>query len=236
MNNLTIQKNLFDLSEEGLSTSKMMYDGKTIKCLVAPYHSYKQLEEIIEHTPTTYLFPEKEMNFMQVKSFINMIVHSPKITENDEVLIITTSQNIIIDMVDVCVRILTERGEIVKSPCKTFLANIHDIRYHILENEAHQLSKSERQEGNKLVNGIITVVNDHRDNGKSMKKSDYDKLVSQIKMIGEPIIGNKLLEMARGIKVVSDKSKEELLRDMQRAVEKEDFLLAAEIKKAIDSL
>lgn len=236
MEDLKLEKNLFNLTEEGLSTSKMMYNGKILKCLVAPYHSYKQLEAILEYTPTTFLFPEKEMNLMQVKGFINMIVNSPKITDKDEVLIITTSQNIIIDMVDACVRVLTEKGNIVNSPCKTFLANIHDIRFHLLENEDHQLSKTERQEGNKMVNDLITVVNDHTDNNKSMKKSEYERLVAKIKMIGEPIIGNKLLEMAREIKVVSDKSVEELQRELKTAVDREDFLKAAEIKKLIDAM
>ena len=47
----------------------------------------------------------------------------------------TTNQNVIMDMVDDCVRVLTEYNEVVASPVKTFAANIHDIRYSLLENK-----------------------------------------------------------------------------------------------------
>lgn len=56
---MNISKNLFDLTEDQEKTSKMMYDGKVIKCLVAPYHSYDQLEKVIPYTKTTFLFPER---------------------------------------------------------------------------------------------------------------------------------------------------------------------------------
>ena len=37
---MKINQNLFDLEPDQEATSKMMYNGKVIKCLVAPYHSY----------------------------------------------------------------------------------------------------------------------------------------------------------------------------------------------------
>jgi len=50
----------------------MNYNGKVIKCLVAPYHSYAQLEQTVPFTKTTYLFPEREMSVAQVKTLIKI--------------------------------------------------------------------------------------------------------------------------------------------------------------------
>jgi hypothetical protein len=130
-----IQENLFDLTEEQISMSKTIYNGKIIKCLVAPYHSHRELEELITYTPTTYLFPEREMTSEQALSFISMVISNPKINKDDEIRIITSSQSIILDMIDDCVRILTEHNTVVDCPIKTFMANIHDIRYEVLENK-----------------------------------------------------------------------------------------------------
>lgn len=49
-----------------------------------------------------------------------MIVKNPS---QEEFRIVTVNQNIIMDMVDDCVRVLTQDGRIVPSPVKTFLAN-----------------------------------------------------------------------------------------------------------------
>ena len=97
---MKINQNLFDLTIDQEATSKMMYNGKVIKCLVAPYHSYTQLEKIVPFTKTTYLFPEREMSISQVKSLISMIAANPS---QEEFRIVTANQNIIIDMVGECV-------------------------------------------------------------------------------------------------------------------------------------
>ena len=231
-----MEANLFELTEEQISTSKMMYDGKVIKCLVAPYHSYKEMEEMVPYTETTYLFPEKEMSVAQVRNFISMVVASDKIT--DEVRIITTSQNIIMDMVDGCVRVLTEGGDVVPSPEKTFMANIHTIRHCLLENEDHQLSKEEKSEAHKKIEVLIDKINDYCDNNKTMNKNEYDGLITKIKLIGEPIIRNKLLDMARSINVTRyslDKTREELLQMAKDAVAELDVetseLIISEIER-----
>lgn len=189
-----MQNNLFDLTPEQIDQSKMIYN-KVIKCLVAPYHTYSQLEKLVTYTPTTYLFPEREMSISQVRSLISMIVGSDK---KDEIRIITTNQNIIMDMIDSSVRVLTEEGDVVPSPCKTFMANIHDIRYHLLENEAHQLSKEKKSQGIDEVNNIISIIK----NSKTLSKDKFNILMSKINLIGEPIIRNRLVDMAREISVI----------------------------------
>lgn len=237
MNDLKLSENLFDLTSEQEETSKMMYDGKVIKCLVAPYHSYKQLEEILPYTKTTYLFPEKEMSMQQVTGFISMIVSNTNIT--DEVRIVTANQNVIIDMVDACVRILTEGGDIVESPEKTFMANIHTIRHCLLENDAHRISDEERTSGMKSVNDLITKINEYTDSGKTMDESEYDALIMKVSQIGEPLIGDKLKQMARRInvgKAKPTKSKETLENELAEALANEDYESAAEIKKDLDSI
>jgi len=187
---MKINQNLFDLTTDQEATSKMMYNGKVIKCLVAPYHSYAQLEKVVPFTKTTYLFPEREMSISQVKSLISMIVANPS---QDEFRIITANQNIIIDMVGECVRVLTEGDDVVYTGTKTFMANIHDIRYELLENDAHRLSESDRTHSHNKIQALIDRVND-----KSTKISqlDFGKLITEIDLIGEPIIKSKLKEMA----------------------------------------
>ena len=185
--NIKVEKNLFNLSPEEEDLSKMIYEGKIIKCLVAPYHTFEELEKIVPYTKTTYVFPEREMNIIQLKSLISMIVSSPV---KEEFRIITTNQNVIIDMIDGCVRVLTERGDVVPSPCKTFMANIHDIRYELLENEAHQKTAEEKTLSNKKINDLIDKVQ-----SKSHTKASRLELLKEIELIGEPIIREKLKEM-----------------------------------------
>jgi hypothetical protein len=185
---MEIKNNLFDLTSEQEEMSKMIYNGKVIKCLVAPYHSYAQLEKTIPFTKTTYLFPEREISVAQLIKLVSIISNTPS---NEEFRIITTNQNIIMDMIDGCVRVLTEGGNVVSSPCKTFAANIHDIRHSLLENKDHQLSESER---NKSVNYINEMISAIRSKNK-FTKQEYDCLATKIDMIGEPIIRNKMKEM-----------------------------------------
>ena len=194
-----IAENLFDLNEEQIAMSKKIYNGKIIKCLVAPYHSYNQLERLLTYTPTTYLFPEKEMSANQLRSFISMIVSNEKIS--DEVRIVTASQSIILDMIESSVRILTEHDTIVDSPIKTFMANIHDIRYYVLENEQHQKTAEQKNEAHSLINKIITDINNHYDKNIEMDKDVYNDYVEKIKMIGEPLIENQLMSQIRRVKV-----------------------------------
>ena len=193
---MKINQNLFDLEPDQEATSKMMYNGKTIKCLVAPYHSYAQLEKTIPFTKTTYLFPEREMSVAQVKGLISMIVANPS---QEEFRIITANQNIILDMVGDCVRVLTEGDEVVYTGTKTFMANIHDIRYELLENDDHRLSESERTQAHKNIGVLIDRVND---TATPITKGDFAQLVSQINMIGEEFVKSKLREMASELTVI----------------------------------
>jgi len=194
-----IKPNLFDLSKEEMETSKMLYEGKIIKCLVAPYHTYEQLEKIIPFTKTTYLFPERELPINQLKTIVSRIVQNPS---KDEFRIITTNQNIIIDMADACVRVLTEKGDVVPSPVKTFMANIHDIRYSLLENPDHQKSEKEKTEGDKKVNALISKINKAKAK-KSITKKEYDLIIGEINLIGEDVISSILKNMAADIAVSS---------------------------------
>tara|TARA_R110000803_G_scaffold13218_10_gene37336 strand:+ start:199 stop:891 length:693 start_codon:yes stop_codon:yes gene_type:complete len=228
-------ENLFDLTEEEIKTSKMMYDGKVLKCLVAPYHSNKQLEEMLPYTPTTYLFPENSMSISQVKQFISMIVSNDKIV--DEVRIITTNQNIIMDMVGECVRVLTEGGDIVNTHTKTFMANIHDIRYELLENGDHKRSVIEKEKSRDVIDDIITKINETTDNNTVMSKEEYDSMVTKIKIIGEPLIRGMLMDMASEIKVnVEGNSREELLVKAQEAVNAGDVETAKQLINQIERM
>jgi hypothetical protein len=182
---MKLKSNLFDLTPEQENMSKMMY-GRVIKCLVAPYHTDRNLE--IDYAPNVMKFPEKELSHIQTKQFISMCANS----EFDEVLIITTSVDIIYDMIDDCVRILTEMDTIVNSPEKTFAANQHTIIYSILNNELHQKSKTDKVKSHNDINKIIKLLE------KPTLSNDEIAYCKQIiSMIGEPIISSKLNEMLR---------------------------------------
>lgn len=185
---MNIQNNLFDLTKNQEDNSKMIY-GKIIKCLVAPYHSYNELEKHIQYTKTTYLFPEREMSYKQTISFINMLVKKHSV--NDEFRIITTSYSIIGDMIGDCVRVLNADGEVVDANTKTFQANIHDIRYNLLENEYHGKRVDNLSANN--INELIVRINDK----KLLASGERDILYNKIQMIGEDILRTKMLEMLR---------------------------------------
>ena len=187
---IKIQPNLFDLSPEEERMSKMIYNGNIVKCLVAPYHNYQQLEKIVPFTKTTYLFPEREVSLPQLKSLISVIAQTPS---TEEFRIITINQNIILDMIDGCVRVLTEKGNVVPCPCKTFMANIHNIRYYILENKDHQISPEEKTKSQEKINIIIEKVNKPRE----VSQVEFDALQAEIDLIGEPIISDQLGMMIR---------------------------------------
>lgn len=191
---MNIKENLFDLTSEQISMSKTIYNGITIKCLVAPYHTYEDLEKIVKYTPTTYLFPEKELSLANLPKFISMIVNQ-KPTE--EVRIITANQNIILDMVDSSVRILTEGGDVVACPEKTFMANIHTIRYKILENPDHQISKEEKNRTHKEINKILEDIQKG-----TMTQLQYDQAKEKINLIGEQIIRNIMLNNLNQVKII----------------------------------
>ena len=110
---------------------------------------------------------------------------------NEDILLITTSQNIIINMIDCCVKILTQHNTIVDCPCKTFAANIHTIRYDILENEEHQINKK----SDYATDNINDLIRKIQALNRSSTRAEKNVLIEQAKLVGEPIIRNKLIDM-----------------------------------------
>ena len=187
-----IEKGFFELSKEEKESSMMMYD-KIIKCLVVPYHIERELE--IEYAPNIYLFPEKEIPKDKCRQFISMVVNNK--TEK-EALIITADMNIILDMVDDCVRILTENGEIVHSPEKTFAANAHTIIHCVLNNDDHKISKKEKSNSIKEIEDVISMINDN----DTITQKEHDEIMRVINKIGEPIISDRLKDMLSEVTVI----------------------------------
>jgi len=176
--------NLFELSEQDIETSKMMYN-KVIKCLVAPYHTQNILE--LDYTSNVFMFPENEMTESQTKQFISMVIKSPL----QEVLIITKSSNIIYDMVDCCVRILTENNVIIPCPVKTFAANLWDISLLILNNKEHQKTEAEKSKSHVVIGDIINKI----ENSKSFTNEEADNISKTIDIIGDEVISYNLKKM-----------------------------------------
>ena len=79
------------------------------------------------------------------------------------------------------------------------MANIHDIRYKLLENDDHRLSESDRTQADNKIQVLIDRVNDKK---TPITKTDFTKLVSEINIIGEPIIQSILKEMASELTII----------------------------------
>lgn len=194
MNKLPV--NLFDLTPEQADASKMMYNNRIVKCLIAPAHSYNDLEKLVHYDKSTFLFPEREMNDLQKRQFISMILASPRFNEEDEIKIITSCQEIILDMIDTSVRILNADLEVLKCPIKTFMANIHDVHISILKNEKYQVStsvassKSIHHEGIDAIFERIQYLAETKT--KTITRKEYDQLKLKINMIGEELVVNVL--------------------------------------------
>ena len=206
---MKLNSNLFDLTGEQIELSKTIYDGKVIKCIIAPHHTFAQLEKIIPFTKTTYLFPEREMTIQQSQNLISMIVASKS---NDEFRIITKDTNIITNMIDGCVKVLSEDNELHDCPVKTFAQNIHTVKWEILDNERYRTSKKERDESNKKINILIDKINDK----KPITQKEFDDIKMKISIIGEPLIERKLYQQLE-MKTVIGRSKDDLeLESLQR--------------------
>ena len=176
-----ISKEIFKLEKEQEDFTKMFYDGKVIKCLVAPYHTAEYFEKNLEWSDNVYVFPENSVPRDRLSSLIGMIVASPK----QEVIIITTSNEIITQMIGENVRIFTQAGNIVPCPIKCLMVNIHDIRYNILENKNFQDGNSNNiaNFGEGFVKSLIDKINT-----TEMTKENYDLFKSRIELVGEDVI------------------------------------------------
>jgi hypothetical protein len=183
-----IPENLFDLTPEQEQESKSMYNGKVVKCLIAPYHSYNDLGPHVTHV--MYLFPERDLSYQETRTMMSKVANSSVTNDIKEFMFITTNMNIIQDMIQGCVRILTENGNVVDCPEKPFAANIHTIRYDMLENKYYQKTDAEDSSYTKSINEIIEAINT-----KSFTRDEYEEMSNRIGMIGEEFIQQKLREM-----------------------------------------
>lgn len=197
---MDIKENIFDLTEDQIILSKKIYNGKIIKCLVAPFHNYTLLQGIVFYAKNIYLYPEREMSYPQIKSFVNMIINGKT---GEEIIIITSNINIISDIIDGCVRILTEDGKIVPCSIKTFLANIHTIQWELMENEKYRIDKNERTLAQERISKVVDKVQDSNPK-KTISIEDFNKIIEEIEMIGEVVIKSKLKEMANNNLIIKN--------------------------------
>ena len=176
-----INKEIFKLEKSQEDFTKVFYDGKIIKCLVAPYHTAEYFEKNLEWADNIFVFPENTIPRGQLSSLIGMIVASPK----PEVIIITTSNEIITQMIGDNVRVFTEAGNIVSCPIKCLMANIHDIKYNLLENKDFKDGKGNMvgNFGEGFVNSLIQKIN-----STETSKENYELFKSRIELVGEDVI------------------------------------------------
>lgn len=121
-----------------------------------------------------------------LQCFVSMLVNS----QFEEIQIITTSVDIIYDMVAVCARVLTEFDTIIDCPTQTFAANQHDIIHTVLNNKNHQLSDLARGNAVKQIQGILDKVT----NATSITKAEAEEYAKVVKLVGEPLIRNSVMD------------------------------------------
>lgn len=191
-----------------------------------PHHSYSELKKKVKYTPNTFLFPERELTTSQIATFVSLLTNNTKF---DVFLVITKSQNIIIDMFDGCVRILIEDEDIVDCPVKTFMANIHTIRYDILENDDYKSSDGgiwKKNSATKTINELIELINTN----PTLTREEYDNLKTKVNLIGEDVLRIKLNQMMDSQVKIENQSEldseiERLERQIERLKEKERQIL-----------
>jgi hypothetical protein len=211
---MNIEKNLFDMTPEEEQLSRALYGGNVIKCLVAPYHTYDQLERYIdEMSPNTYLFPERDRNIPDIVQFVNTISEN---SVDSEIHIITTNQNIIMDMVGECLRILTDGGTITNPECRPFLANIHDIRHYIMENKKHSSRANLNSRSNLIINGLMNSIRDSQ--GSEITKNEYDFLKSRVQLIGDDLVRGIIGRDLERLRVVMPD--EDRIQSLQEEIER----------------
>jgi uncharacterized protein YaiI (UPF0178 family) len=160
----------------------MFYNGKVIKCLVAPYHTAQYFEKNLEYVNNIFVFPENSISQQQLSSIITMIVNSPKYSE---ALIITADVFLITQMIGENVRVFTQAGNIVPCPIKCLMANIHDVRYRLLDAaEFKDGSDVPTDFGREMVQSLLDQIRSNTD--KSTTR--YNFMKSRIDMIGEDVI------------------------------------------------
>jgi hypothetical protein len=173
---------VFDLTQEQIETTKMFYNGKVIKCLVAPYHTAQYFETNLEYAENTFVYPENSMSQQQLPSIISMLVSNPKFSE---VLIITSDILLITQMIGENVRVYTQAGNIVPCPIKCLMANIHDVRYNLLEaSEFKDGTDVPTDFGKEMVQALLDQIRANTDKSQSR----YDFMKSRIDMIGEDVV------------------------------------------------
>jgi hypothetical protein len=185
-----LKANIFDLTPDQIETTKMFYNGKVIKCLVAPHHTAQYFEENLEYASNTFVFPENTISQQQLPSIIGMIVNSTKYTE---ALIITSDILLITQMIGDNVRVFTQAGNIVPCPIKCLMANIHDVKYNLLDaDEFKDGSDVQTDFGKEMVQSLLDQIRSNTDKTSAR----YDFMKSRIDMIGEDVIrtimGNEL--------------------------------------------
>lgn len=191
-----ITKNLFDLTPEQEALSISIY-GKVIKCLIAPYHSIKDIP--LEPNDDVYVYPERDLNIQQRKEIVGIMASSNK----PEIRFVTSDLFLILDMLDGCCRILTPDAEIIDCPEKTFAANPHTIIYEVIHDEyLVKEQKNKTFDFKKMINEIIEDVNK-----KKMTLEKYEKTKQKIAIIGEDLIRVKLSEMLSGVQIIPEEYK-----------------------------
>ena len=191
-----ISKNLFDLTPEQEALSISIY-GKVIKCLIAPYHSIKDIP--LEPNDDVYVYPERDLNIQQRKEIVGIMASSNK----PEIRFVTSDLFLIIDMLDGCCRILTPDAEIIDCPEKTFAANPHTIIYKVIHDEYFVKEQKKKTMDYKVV---IQEIIDDIDKGK-MTLEKYEKTKQKISLIGEDLIRIKLSEMLSEVKIIPEEYK-----------------------------
>ena len=194
-----MEKEIFNLTDEQIKLSKSLYNGKIVKCLIAPYHSPSEVGALLINDKNVtldssfFLFPERELSLMDCQNFVSKIIEDDKI---QEVIIITSNHYIIWDIVQPLTKVLTIDNELADYPMQTLRANIMEMQGNFFidddEHDNFKIPEEVESYSDKFVNEIIDAVNYHIDEEKVMSKKLFNTLQNKVKLIGDSFLKSSL--------------------------------------------
>jgi predicted ATP-binding protein involved in virulence len=176
---------------------------------------YKHLNIFLDEMEL-YFHPEFQRKFVNrlIENIENMQF---KGIECINIQIATHSPFILSDIPN-CNIIYLKDGKQEKGISETFGANIHDILRHSFFLEEGFMGEFAQKKVEIILNRIIEINEKVKKEEKQyITKNQYDEFIKTIKLIGEPLVRNKLIMMIKDVY----ENKEEIIDDKIKILEKD---------------
>jgi hypothetical protein len=211
------------------SMSSVLYHIKNL--MSVPGKEQEKESERVKYKNFNIILDEIELCFHPEyqREFVNKLIgYLTRMIEKEEDkekyhfnIILTTHSPFILSDIPKCNILFLKDGEAAnkKVNAETFGANIHDILQQSFFLENGFIGEFAKKHIKEIIDKINVIIKKNESDKKKtyMTKEDYDKYIKIIKLIGEPLIRTKLLDM---ISEVYDKE-EELIKCRREILQKE---------------